>query len=751
MLLKTKLCFGAAALILLLGGNSAADWLFMKKIHRFTEQTKTLERAKDSAQECSIAMLRFLAYHEPQYSQATRENLMAGTLRMRAVLPHIKNKEQAQRASDAIADFGLTQVLFYELEKCITNAGTNCDPAGIQEQARLQIVQLLSQIADMTAFSNAQLDDIQTQSYFLSVSISILALLLGAVIMLVLLRAITQPVASAIRFAETVAQGDFTARWQYTSNDEMGKVAVALNNAFAKVSEQAQWYESILDSIPNVISVTDNEMRWTFLNKACLELLEKPRAGLLGKPCSQWGSPACGTEECGIVRLGKDPTLRAAHTVFTADNKTIAAECSYLMDSAGTHIGHVTFRYDITESENLRKEAEAASRAKSAFLAAMSHEIRTPINAIMGFTHLFARDNLSADQINKLDKIRLASKVLLEIVNDILNMADIETGNVVTEVKPFSLAQSLRDVMVLAEEAAQSKQLCFTLEMAENIPDRLHGDAKHLRMILLNLTGNAVKFTEQGEVHLRVNRVLDAETAEDEVVLTFNVADTGIGISNEQLNRLFIPFSQVDTTLSRRFGGTGLGLYISQQLVELMGGNISVTSQLGHGTTFCVRLPFGVVTDDNTDAATATRPQDKQPMALQAKDWREAQKRVLVVEDNEINQEIAVALLEACGLTVEVAAHGQEALQKAACTRYDAIFMDMQMPVMDGLEATRRLREKGNSTEEAYRWLRHVPIIAMTANALLEDRQLCLEAGMNDHTAKPIDPNILHQCLQKWL
>lgn len=754
MLLRTKLLLGAVGLVGLLGVNSVADLLFMNKTQRLTAQTGLLQQANDNAQESNIAMLRFVVYKKVQYSRGAREYLLAGAQAMRDAIAYIETPEQLRLAQDMIVAFGYAQTLFYELEQCVTGAaasgGQGCDVPAVQELARDHVLQLISTIKEMVAGSLGQLEEVQVHVKQLSVAISLAALVFGAIIVVGLLRAITRPVASALHFAETVAAGNFSARWQYASKDEMGCIAEALNTAFTKVSAQASWFESILDSIPTVISVTDLEMRWTFLNKAAYAVLDAPRDELIGQLCLRLGSPVCGTDECGIARLRAEPALSTAHTVFSANGKTLAADCSYLTDRAGAQIGHVTFMYDVTESERLRLEAEAASRAKTAFLSTMSHEIRTPIHALTGFIHLFERDNLTREQVDKLDKMRVASRTLLDIVDDVLHMAAIEAGTLDTESRPFSLAQSLRDVTAIVDEAARRKDLDLVVSVAQGVPDRLQGDEKHLRQILLNLVGNAVKFTEQGEVRLHVDSMQADAAADGAVRLCFDVSDTGIGISEEQMDRLFIPFSQADTSISRRFGGTGLGLCLAKRLVELMGGSLSVRSQLGRGTTFQVVLPFTGSADTHDGAASPSPEAESHPDRL-TRQWQTAGMRVLVVEDNPINQEIVVALLEDLGLCVDVASHGQEALEKVHTASYDAILMDMQMPVMDGLEATRQLRGMGQSSTDAHRWLHHVPIIAMTANVLPEDRQRCLHAGMNDHIGKPLEPQILQSCLEDWL
>ena len=404
------------------------------------------------------------------------------------------------------------------------------------------------------------------------------------------------------------------------------------------------------------------------------------------------------------------------------------------------------------ELEESRNQAQAASEAKTSFLSTVSHEIRTPMNAIVGFIHLFERGNLTQVQKDQLDKIRLSAGTLLGIINDVLDISKIEAGRLELEYRPFRLRSLLDAVSSIVGFAAVNKGLPVHVRVADNVPERLVGDDKRISQILLNLMNNAVKFTHEGQVSLEVTLLESSEPGYAQ--LWFQVDDTGIGLTEEQMSRLFKPFMQADSSVTRRFGGTGLGLAISRQLVEIMNGSIGVRSTYGKGATFHFTLRLAMGAEDEEVFEGDVKIPAEVGIDSQAKWDRVRGARVLVVEDNEINQEIARSLLEECGVLVDVAENGQSALECVQQTRYACIFMDMQMPVMDGLQATVEIRALGTAglsggTDAA--WLAQVPIVAMTANAMAEDRQRCLDVGMNDHLGKPIEPLLLQQCLVRWV
>ena len=423
----------------------------------------------------------------------------------------------------------------------------------------------------------------------------------------------------------------------------------------------------------------------------------------------------------------------------------VSLSVTAMQDADGEHFGWLGIAHDISGQKQYEQslrdamhEAEQANRAKSQFLANMSHEIRTPMNAVIGLSYVLERTTLDGEQSALLAKIKLASKSLLGIINDVLDLSKVEAAEMRIERAPFSLESVLADVSGLMAFSAESKGIHFTVRCADDLPPVLEGDPVRIQQVLTNLLTNAIKFTEHGGVRLDVQV---AGRTQDSVALRFETADTGIGIEAEALTRLFKPFVQADSSTTRRFGGTGLGLSIVKQLVTLMGGQVGASSEPGDGSLFWFELELPI--------ARAPAPAAADIFHLPARSTCDdtgaglGGVRVLVVDDSTINLEVARRILEQEGATVFVAGNGQEAVDHllAAPDSVDVVLMDMQMPVLDGHDATRRIR--------AGLGLTRLPIIALTAGMSFENAQRAEQAGMSDVLGKPFDPPVLIGCIRR--
>ena len=700
-------------------------------------------------------------------------------------------------------------------------------------------------------------------------------------LLMLIRRLVSRPLNKMKEKIQDIAEdrADLIEKIQTDQNDEIGELARWFNTLTAKLDgilkerkemfgkiqdeseryeEMAHWYGSILDSIPFPVSVQDEDMKWTFANAAFEKMLDKKREDIIGLACSNWGVSICNTENCAIECVKRDQH----QTYFLHNDASYQVDVETLKDLHGRVTGFIEVIQDITEMEQLARqkaEANAASEAKSSFLSSMSHEIRTPLNAIIGMTSI-GLDATNADRMrNCFIKIEEASQHLLGVINDILDMSKIEAGKFELSPTEFDFESMLRRVVGVANFRVDEKKQKMDVHIDNKIPKMLIGDDQRLAQVIANLLSNAVKFTpEQGSITLEA-KLLGEENGNCE--MRISVTDTGIGISPEQQELLFQSFQQADNSTTRKFGGTGLGLSISKSIVEMMGGEIWIESELNKGATFAftIRLERGThenqepefidpilrnlrilaidedagvleffreniqyhgihcdLIDNCSDAIDlinksepynfiffdwqmldtdcvelvgevqrkVAAPGKAVVLMISATEWNEVEEKIrgvgvdkfitkplfssilmdmihecldsdigsedeepqdnyeifkdhciLLAEDVDINRDIVMTLLEPTGLEIDCAQNGVEAVAmfREAPKKYNMIFMDMQMPEMDGCEATREIRAM--DIPEA----KTIPIIAMTANVFREDVERCIASGMNGHVGKPLN------------
>ncbi|HEX6704761.1 MAG TPA: PAS domain S-box protein [Albitalea sp.] len=529
-----------------------------------------------------------------------------------------------------------------------------------------------------------------------------------------------------------------------TLNDITGR-----RQAADRLTEQLAFIDALVESIPIPIYVKDHQRRYVRVNRAYCEMFGLPRERLIGRTVEEShtapANPLHMQTDQRVLASGASDSyefrmrLRNGREVDCVANKApLTAGSGEITGLVGTLIDISVQKQATRAMVQAKEAAESASRMKSEFLANMSHEIRTPMNGIIGMTDIVLDTPLDAEQREYLGIVKSSANALLGIINDILDFSKIEAGKLSVEHLSFDLRRLMSDTLLPMAPRAARGSVELRLELAPDLPALLVGDPGRLRQVLNNLLSNAVKFTEAGEVVVSVSECQREEVGARRW-LRFSVRDTGIGIPAERQAQIFAPFVQEDSSITRRFGGTGLGLTITRRLCDLMGGTLSMTSEPGRGSEFVAELPF----DDEPDtrpAAPAEAPASQPPRSA----GRPA--RILLAEDNVVNERLAVTLLRRWGHDVTVAGDGHQAVRLHAEAPFDVVLMDVHMPGMSGLDATRRMRELEREEQRP-----RTPIVALTASAMEADRRQCLEAGMDDYLSKPLAAGELMHAVDRHL
>lgn len=591
--------------------------------------------------------------------------------------------------------------------------------------------------------------------------LGLLCLFVGILVAFLFARKLTLPISSLARTTELVAHGDLTARADIHTGDELenlghsfNTMTEALRKSQKEIVSAREYTENIIKSMNDTLIVINPEGIIEQVNSATLSLLGYEEKELVGAPIWQVLANNDHSEHeerklNNLARIISQGYVKNIETTYRAKYGTripVIFSASVMHGTNSKVQGIVCVALDITERKRaeealcLAKEAaEMANQAKSQFLANMSHEIRTPMNGVLGMLDLLLDSKMQPSQLRLASMAHGSAEKLLAVINDILDFSKIEAGRLKLQPTNFNLRELVKEVMELFLVKAQRKSIELSSAIEGSVPDELHGDTLRIRQVLINLIGNAIKFTDSGKVSLEVSMVGNAG---DVLTLRFDVRDTGQGIEATTLPHIFEAFSQADDSMARRHEGTGLGLSISKQLVGMMGGAIGVESTFGSGSLFWFTVVLPRAQSSEIKEEVVEKLAEQTEMLLDNR-----QLHILLAEDNLVNQEVGKLILENLDCLVDVVEDGAAAVESATNTDYDLIFMDCQMPLVDGYEATRMIRKREAVAEDGKK---RIPIVALTAHALEGDRELCLEAGMDDYLSKPFNSAQIFEMLRKW-
>jgi signal transduction histidine kinase/CheY-like chemotaxis protein/HAMP domain-containing protein len=548
----------------------------------------------------------------------------------------------------------------------------------------------------------------------------------------------------------SLAHQNYDTHCPVQSHDEIGMMAKAINHTVANVQrvfkDKVFFYESILDSIPSPVVAIDPDHKILYLNRSARELSDTAE---VGQPCDSLMPCDCETEACLLELAENNGKFENGQNLIQFSSKPgheYSVKMAKLLNRANDSVGFVEVLHDITQLRSMESDlkrakeaAEAASQAKSDFLAKMSHEIRTPMTAILGYAEILDnRETTPLETFEAVHSILSNGQHLLEIINTILDLARIESGYTHVNKKPFDTRKLIDEVVSQVKVKAKEKQLDLSAEIDDQAPESLTTDPLMVRQILTNLLGNAIKFTEAGQIRVKVNKITKTD---DKNQLEIQVSDEGIGIAADQIEKIFEPFHQADDTTKRIFTGTGLGLAISRKYTKLLGGDLRVNSQIHKGSTFTLSLPI------ETPVSQPTVEKSPQTIgeSMATNEGAFAELSVLMAEDGVDNRRLVSLFLKKTGINLTMVENGQEAINEVISrdseNQFDLILMDMQMPIVDGYTATRELRSRHYNR----------PIVAFTAHSMKHEKQKCLEAGCDDYLTKPFTKKSLLKILAKYL